>query len=191
MIGSILPRPIAFVSTLSKDEVPNLAPFSYFNGVCSNPPTIVFAPSRRGYDGKSKDTLNNIRHTEEFVVNIVSEKFARQMVMCATDFDADVNEFEISGLTPVPSMKVTPPRVGESPINFECKLNQIVEVGDGSPGSGFLVIGTILLFHVDDEIYEDGHINLEKLQPIGRLAGHRYARVTDTMEIVRKIRPDD
>lgn len=191
MLGSILPRPIAFVSTVSREGIPNLAPFSFFNGVCSKPPTIAFAPSRRGYDGKTKDTLNNIRNTEEFVVNIVSEAFAPQMVMCATDFEPDVNEFDISGLTPAPSSMVSPPRVGESAINFECKLNQIVEVGDGSPGSGFLVIGTIVLFHVDDEVYEDGYVNLERLNPIGRLSGHRYARITDTVEIVRKVRPDD
>ncbi|MFQ6673732.1 MAG: flavin reductase family protein [Fidelibacterota bacterium] len=191
MIGSILPRPIAFVSTVSKDGITNLAPFSYFNGVCSNPPTIMFAPSRRGYDGKTKDTLNNIRDTREFVVNIVSEDFAEQMVRCSTDFDPDVDEFDISGLTPAPSVRITPPRVAESRVNFECELNQIVEVGDGSPGSGFVVIGTIVLFHIHDDLYEQGHIVMEKLRPVGRLAGHRYVRVTDTLEIVRKIRPSD
>ena len=102
MIGSILPRPIAFVSTCSPDGVLNLAPFSYFNGVCSNPPTIMFAPARRGYDGKTKDTLNNIRETNEFVINIVSEGFAKKMVACSTDFEPQINEFEISGLTPSP-----------------------------------------------------------------------------------------
>lgn len=189
MIGSILPRPIAFVSTLSREGVPNLAPFSYFNGVCSNPPTIMFAPSRRSYNGKTKDTLNNIQETEEFVVNIVSEDFAEQMVRCSTDFDPEVNEFEISGLTPVPSVKVSPPRVGESRVSFECKLQQVVPVGDGSPGSGFVVIGTIVLFHLDNSVYENGRINLEALRPIGRLAGNRYVRVTDTLEIVRQIHP--
>ncbi|MFQ6675277.1 MAG: flavin reductase family protein [Fidelibacterota bacterium] len=189
MIGSILPRPIAFVSTVSREGVPNLAPFSYFNGVCSNPPTIMFAPSRRSYNGKTKDTLNNIQETEEFVVNIVSEDFAEQMVRCSTDFDPEVNEFEISGLTPVPSVKVSPPRVGESRVSFECKLQQVVPVGDGSPGSGFVVIGTIVLFHLDNSVYENGRINLEALRPIGRLAGNRYVRVTDTLEIVRQIHP--
>lgn len=189
MIGSILPRPIAFVSTISKEGIPNLAPFSYFNGVCSKPPTIMFAPSRRGYDGKTKDTLNNIQETGEFVVNIVSEDFAEQMVRCSTDYDPEVNEFEISRLTPLPSHRVGPPRVGESRVNFECKLNQVIPVGDGSPGSGFVVIGTIVLFHVDDSVYEDGHISLEALRPIGRLAGYRYVRVTDTLEITRQVRP--
>ena len=111
MIGSIVPRPIAFVSTLSKNGKNNIAPFSYFNGVCSRPPTIMFAPARRGWDGKEKDTLINIRDNNQFVINIVSESFAEQMVMCSTDFDSDVDEFEISGLNPEPSNKVSPPNV--------------------------------------------------------------------------------
>ena len=190
MIGSIVPRPIAFVSTQSKDGKNNVAPFSYFNGVCSKPPTIMFAPARRGWDGQEKDTLINIRDTKEFVVNIVSEPFAEKMVLCSTDFDSDVDEFEMSGLTPITSQKVAPPRVGESKVSFECKLNQIVEIGDGTAGSGFVVIGTIVLFHIDEEVYEDGRINLEKLQALGRIAGNGYARTTDTFDIIRKIKPD-
>ena len=190
MIGSIIPRPIAFVSTRSKDEKNNVAPFSYFNGVCSKPPTIMFAPARRGWDGEEKDTLINIRDTEEFVVNIVSESFAEKMVMCATDFDSDVDEFEISGLTPTNSQKIKPPRVGEAKISFECKLNQIVEIGDGTAGSGFVVIGTIVLFHIDDGIYDNGRILTDKLEPLGRLAGNWYTRSTDTLIIDRKVKPD-
>ncbi len=190
MIGSIIPRPIAFVSTRSKDGKNNVAPFSYFNGVCSKPPTIMFAPARRGWDGEEKDTLINIRDTEEFVVNIVSESFAVKMVMCATDFDSDVDEFEISGLTPTNSQKIKPPRVGEAKISFECKLNQIVEIGDGTAGSGFVVIGTIVLFHIDDGIYDNGRILTDKLEPLGRLAGNWYTRSTDTLKIDRKVKPD-
>ena len=190
MIGSIVPRPIAFVSTLSKDGFENLAPFSYFNGICSNPPSIMFCPARRGYDGKTKDTLNNIRDTEEFAVNIVSEDFAEQMVSTSTDFEPEVNEFEVSGLTPVPCQKIAPPKVAEAKISFECKLNQIVPVGNEGPGGGFVVIGTIVLFHIDDDVYEDGYINLGKLRPIGRLAGNMYTRTTDKLEIIRKIKPD-
>ena len=190
MIGSIVPRPIAFVSTLSKDGIENLAPFSYFNGICSNPPSIMFCPARRGYDGITKDTLNNIRDTEEFAVNIVSEDFAEQMVSTSTDFEPEVNEFEISGLTPEPCQKIAPPKVAEAKISFECKLNQIVPVGNEGPGGGFVVIGTIVLFHIDDDVYEDGYINLEKLRPIGRLAGNMYTRTTDKLEIIRKIKPD-
>ena len=156
MIGSIVPRPIAFVSTISKDGLENLAPFSYFNGICSNPPSIMFCPGRRGYDGKTKDTLNNIRDTEEFALNIVSEDFAEQMVATATDFEPDVNEFDVSGLTPEPCQEIAPPRVAEAKISYECTLNQIVPVGNEGPGGGFVIIGTIVLFHIDDDVYKIG-----------------------------------
>ena len=189
MIGSIVPRPIALVSTTSKDGNNNVAPFSYFNGVCSNPPTIMFAPARRGWDGHEKDTLINIRNNQEFVINIVSESFAEKMVKCSTDFDPDIDEFQVSGLTPESSSKVSPPKVKESKINLECKLNQIVEIGDGTAGSGFVVLGTIVLFHIDDDIYEDGHILLDKLEPLGRLAGNWYTRPTDNLKITRQVKP--
>ncbi len=189
MIGSIVPRPIAFVSTLSKNGKNNIAPFSYFNGVCSRPPTIMFAPARRGWDGKEKDTLVNIRDNNQFVINIVSESFAEQMVMCSTDFDSDVDEFEISGLNPVPSNKISPPRLLESKISYECELNQIVEIGEGDAGSGFIVIGTIVLFHIDDDVYDNGHILLDKLEPLGRLAGNQYTRPNNNLEIIRKVKP--
>ncbi len=190
MIGSIVPRPIALVSTISKNGKNNLAPFSYFNGVCSKPPTVMFAPARRGWDGQEKDTLINIRDTKEFVINIVSETFAEKMVMCSTDFDSDVDEFEISGLTALESKQIKPHRVGESKISFECTLNQIVEIGDQEAGGGFIVIGTIMLFHIDDDIYNNGRIDLNGLQPIGRVAGNSYIKTTRTFDIERNIKPD-
>ncbi len=190
MIGSIVPRPIAFVSTKSKNGILNLAPFSYFNGVCSNPPTIMFAPARRGYDGLTKDTLNNIRDTKEFVVNIISEGIVEPMVACATDFEKEVNEFEVSGLTPVDSVKVAPPCVKESKISFECRLQTIVPVGEAEPGGGFVVIGNIVMFHVDDDVYRDGRIDLDALKPVGRLAGNNYSRINDVFTVVRQIKPD-
>ncbi|MEC9106840.1 MAG: flavin reductase family protein [Candidatus Neomarinimicrobiota bacterium] len=190
MIGSILPRPIALVSTISAKGKNNLAPFSYFNGVCSNPPSIMFAPSRRGYDGQTKDTLNNIKETKEFVINIVSEDFAKQMVLCSTDYDPNVDEFSISELTPIKSVKIKSSLVKEAKISFECELQKIIPVGNPGPGGGFVVIGTIILFHIDDELYNDGYINIEKLSPIGRLAGNNYTRVQDSFEIKRKIKPD-
>ena len=189
MIGSIIPRPIALVSTISKEKKVNLAPFSYFNGVCSKPPTIVFCPARRGWDGKEKDTLSNIRDTKEFVINIVSESFAEKMVACSTDFDPDVDEYEVANLSKVDSLKIRPPRVQEAKVSFECSLNHIVEIGDGKAGSGFIVIGTIVLFHIDDSVYDNGKINLKKLSPLGRLAGNLYSRNDDTFEIVRKVKP--
>ena len=190
MIGSIVPRPIAFVSSVSNNGLNNLAPFSYFNGVCSNPPTIMFAPGRRGYDGLTKDTLNNIRETKEFTVNIVSEEIGKQMVACATDFEKEVNEFEVSGLTPVDSVKVAPPFVKESKVSFECRLQTIVPVGEAEPGGGFVVIGNIVMFHVDDDVYRDGHIDLDALKPVGRLAGNNYSRINDVFTVVRQIKPD-
>lgn len=190
MIGSIVPRPIALVSTTSIDGINNLAPFSYFNGVCSKPPTIMFAPARRGWDGEEKDTLINIRETKEFSINIVSEDIGEQMVQCSTDFKQDIDEFSVSGLSPSPSKRIKPPLIAESKISFECRLNQIVEIGDGNAGSGFIVIGTIILFHIDDNIYKNGRISLDQLQPLGRVAGNGYIRLTDTLEIIRKIKPD-
>ena len=190
MIGSIVPRPIALVSTTSIDGINNLAPFSYFNGVCSKPPTIMFAPARRGWDGEEKDTLINIRETKEFSINIVSEDIGEQMVQCSTDFKQDIDEFSVSDLSPSPSKRIKPPLVAESKISFECRLNQIVEIGDGNAGSGFIVIGTIILFHIDDNIYKNGRISLDQLQPLGRVAGNGYIRLTDTLEIIRKIKPD-
>ena len=190
MIGSILPRPIALVSTISLDGNNNLAPFSYFNGVCSNPPSIMFAPARRGYDGKIKDTLNNIESTKEFVINIVSEDFASQMVSCSTDYEPEIDEFNISELTPIKSTKIKSSRVQEARISYECILQQIIPVGNSGPGGGFVVIGEIVLFHIDDELYNNGYINIQKLNPIGRLAGDNYTRVNDTLVIKRKIKPD-
>ena len=190
MIGSIVPRPIALISTVSEDKVNNLAPFSYFNGVCSNPPTIMFAPARRGWDGSKKDTLINIQKNKQFVVNIISETFAEKMVMCSTDYASNVDEFKVSELTPVPSTKISPPRVEESKINFECELNKIIEIGDGKAGSGFIIIGTVILFHINDEIYDDGKINLNELQPLGRLAGDWYSRSNDQFQIIRKVKPE-
>ena len=191
MIGSIVPRPIALVSTTSNNGINNLAPFSYFNGVCSKPPTIMFAPARRGWDGKEKDTLINIRNTKEFSINIVSEDIGEKMVKCSTDYEKEIDEYSKSGLSPLSSKKIKPPIVSESKISLECILNQIVQIGKEDAGSGFIVIGTIVLFHIDDEVYDNGRIILDKLQPLGRVAGNGYVRSTDTFDIARTIKPDD
>ena len=191
MIGSIVPRPIALVSTTSNNGINNLAPFSYFNGVCSKPPTIMFAPARRGWDGKEKDTLINIRNTKEFSINIVSENIGEKMVKCSTDYEKEVDEYSKSGLSPLSSKKIKPPIVSESKISLECILNQIVQIGKEDAGSGFIVIGTIVLFHIDDEVYDNGRIILDKLQPLGRVAGNGYVRSTNAFDIVRTIKPND
>jgi flavin reductase (DIM6/NTAB) family NADH-FMN oxidoreductase RutF len=188
MIGAIVPRPIAFVSTLSADGIPNLAPFSFFTGVSANPPVICFSPMIRGTDGALKDTLNNIEATREFVVNIVSEDFAAQMNVCSTEFPPEVDEFAASGLTPAPSDVVKPPRVKESRINMECLLLQVVHVS-GKPLGGSIVLGEVVRFHVDDAIVSDFRIDPDKLRAIGRLGGPSYTRITDRFDLVRPKKP--
>jgi len=184
LIGSVVPRPIAFVSTISPEGIANLAPFSFFTGVCSNPITLAFCPGIRSSDGKRKDTLNNIEATGECVVHIVTEAIAEQMNMTAAEFPPNISEFEKSGLTPIPSIKVKPPRVKESPIQIECKLHQIVTLGE-TVGSGSLVIVQAVYLHFSPEVYEDGKILLNALHPIARLAGNSYAKVTETFDLER------
>lgn len=183
MIGSIVPRPIAFVSSMSAEGVRNLAPFSYFTAASSNPPVILFCPVIRA-DGAKKDTLNNVRSTGEFVVNIVSEDFAAAMNVCSADFPPGVDEFLESGLTPVPSDLVKPPRVGESRISMECRLRDIVIINDG-PGGGSIVLGDILRFHVADELIENFRIDPDALQAIGRMGGPTYVRTRDRFDLAR------
>lgn len=185
LTGAILPRPIGWVSTVDADGRPNLAPFSFFNAVCSNPPTVVFCPMIRSLDGKTKDTLNNVRATNEFVVNIVSEDLAEAMNLSSVEAPPDVNEFEFARVTAGPSVTVRPPRVKESRVHFECRVRQIVEIGS-EPGGGCLVIGEVLHIHVDDTVLTGGDkILLAALNPIGRLAGGGYVRVTDVFELER------
>ena len=185
LTGAILPRPIGWVSTVDADGRPNLAPFSFFNAVCSNPPTVVFCPMIRSLDGKTKDTLNNVRATNEFVVNIVSEDLAEAMNLSSVEAPPDVSEFEFARVTAEPSVTVRPPRVKESRVHFECRVRQIVEIGS-EPGGGCLVIGEVLHIHVDDTVLTGGDkILLAALKPIGRLAGGGYVRVTDVFELER------
>jgi flavin reductase (DIM6/NTAB) family NADH-FMN oxidoreductase RutF len=184
LIGAVVPRPIAFVSTISREGVLNLAPFSFFTAVSANPPVVAFCPVRRAGRNPNKDTLNNIVATREFVVNIVSEEFAEKMNACSADFPSDVDEFAASGLTPVPSDLVKPPRVAESHIHMECKLYLTMEFGE-LPGSGNLVLGEVVRFHVDDGYFDDFKIDPDKLRAIGRMGGSAYARTRDRFEMVR------
>jgi len=192
LIGSVVPRPIGWISTVNTSGQPNLAPFSFFNVVCAKPPTVLFCPMIRSTDGNTKDTLNNIKTTAEFVVNIVTEELASAMVATSVEIAPEVNEFELTGLETAPSIVVRPPRVAESPIHFECKLTQVVEIGN-NPGGGSVVIGEIVHLHVDERVLFGGDkIDLAALKPIGRLAGSAYARVTDLFEMERpksQIRP--
>ena len=184
MVGVIVPRPIAFVSTLSSDGILNLAPFSFFTGISANPPVICFSPMIRGADGSRKDTLRNVEAVKEFVVNVVSEEFAEKMNICAVEFPPEVDEFEMSGLTPIPSDLVKPPRVKESHISMECRLVQIVEVSS-KPLGGSLVLGEVMRFHLDDALFENYKIDPDKLHAIGRMGGPTYTRTTGLFDMVR------
>lgn len=185
LTGVVVPRPIAFVSTMSADGVLNLAPYSFFNAVAYDPPTIVFSSSRHAAD-KRKDTLANIEQTGEFVVNVVVDDIAEAMNRTAAEFPTAVSEFDIAGLTPAPSDIVKPPRVAESPVNMECRLNQVVPIGQGHHQHG-LVIGEIVLMHVRDDIINGHRINHQLLKPTGRLAGSMYCHTADVFEMVRPV----
>jgi flavin reductase (DIM6/NTAB) family NADH-FMN oxidoreductase RutF len=184
MIGAIVPRPIALVSTVDEAGVRNLAPFSYFTACSANPPVVVFCPVMRPLPAGVKDTLRNIMATREFVVNIVSEEFAEGMNATAAQVSPDVDEFELSGLTPIPSDLVKPARVAESHIHMECRLRQVVHVSD-QPGGGSLVLGEVLRFHVREDLIDNFRIDPEKLRAIGRMAGSTYIRTTDRFDLER------
>jgi flavin reductase (DIM6/NTAB) family NADH-FMN oxidoreductase RutF len=184
MIACILPRPIAWVSSLSPNGIANLAPFSFFNGVCGNPPTVVFSAANKR-DGSKKDTLRNIETTKEFVVNIVPFSLAEAMNASAAEYDYEENEFEKIGIAQGPSEKVKPPRVKDSPVQLECELTQVVSIGAG-PMAGNLVIGRILWMNISDAVLnEKEEIDPRKLDAIGRMGGIGYARTTDLFEIAR------
>ena len=184
MIGAIVPRPIAWVSTIDAEGRPNLAPFSFFTAVCSDPMTLLFAPGWSDLRGRMKDTLYNIRAVPEFVINIVNEATAEAMNLTATEFEAGVDEFAWANVTSVPSETIRVPRVAEAPVAFECTLQQIVVVHEG-PGGGAAVFGEVQSVFVRDDLYENGRISPEKLQPIGRLAGAGYAHINDFFEMQR------
>jgi flavin reductase (DIM6/NTAB) family NADH-FMN oxidoreductase RutF len=184
MVGAIVPRPIAFVSTVDEQGVRNLAPFSFFAGVCSNPPTILFCPVIRASTRECKDTLRNVRATKEFVVNIVSEEIAGQMNQTAAECGPEVDEFELSGLTPLGSVIVRPPRVAESPVQMECKLREIVTISD-QPGGGSIVIGEVLRFHLREDLVENFRVDADRLKAIGRMGGPSYCTTRDRFDLER------
>ncbi|MCO6450105.1 MAG: flavin reductase family protein [Caldilineales bacterium] len=187
LLGSIVPRPIGWISTVDERGVPNLAPYSYFNAVSADPPCLMFSAQLRR--GSPKDTLANVQATGEFVVNIVTEKLAEAMNATSAEFPADVDEFQAAGLTAAASVAVRPPRVAESPIHFECRVYQIVPLTDGELG-GHLVIGRIVHIHIhDDVLIGDDKIDLAALRPIGRLSGPSYVRINDIFDMTRPTVP--
>jgi len=188
MTGIIVPRPVALVSTMDKQGVANLAPFSFFCGVGSVPPTVLFCPSLRpGATAGSvepKDTLRNVEETGEFVINIVSEAIAAAANASSAEVPPQVDEFVLSGLTPIASKAVRPPRVAESPAQMECKLLQVIYTGH-APGSGVIVLGEVLRFHLREDLVEDFRVDPAGLDAVGRMAGNTWVRTRDRIELIR------
>jgi flavin reductase (DIM6/NTAB) family NADH-FMN oxidoreductase RutF len=190
VLNSVAPRPIAWVSTISASGDLNLAPFSFFNAVCVDPPLLAFAPGLRqpkhakGGHGEAKDTLRNVRETREFVVNIVTYELAEAMNLTSGEYDASVDEFDLAKLTPQPSNIVRPPRVAESPVSFECRLHQILDFSS-RPTSSSLVIGQVVSIHISESHLKDGKLDRNSLDLVGRMGGLQYTRTTQRFEMVR------
>lgn len=182
MIASIIPRPIAWVSSVSPAGTANLAPFSFFTGITAQPMSVAFAPAN-DREGRPKDTLANVRSTRQFVVNLVTEDNVAKMNQTSAAYPYGTSEFEKAGLTAVPSLRVKPPRVKESPVQMECELLQIVAVSSG-PLGGNLVVGKVVLFHADDALWKEG-LRHQDLKAVGRMEGGWYARTRDAFEIPR------
>lgn len=192
MTGIIVPRPVALVSTVGRNGAANLAPFSFFTGVGSNPPTMLFCPAVRrqaspGLDGQPdirKDTLRNVEETGEFVVNVVSAEIAAAANASSAEVPPDVDEFVLSGLTPQASDVVRPPRVAESPAQMECKLLQVIYTSR-EPGGGVIVLGEIVRFHVRRTLVKDFRVDPAGLDAVGRMAGNTWTRTRDRIELIR------
>jgi flavin reductase (DIM6/NTAB) family NADH-FMN oxidoreductase RutF len=182
MTGSIVPRPIALVTTLG-EMGPNAAPFSLFNVVATEPP-ILFISVGDQVDGREKDTIKNLRKNPEFVVHIVNHAMVERMNVCSTNFPTGVNELEKAGFSVVPARKVSPPRIAESPAQFECRVINIIDIG----ARHHFVLGEVLWFHYHEDVVDERQrVNFEKLNPVGRLTGPMYARLTETFKLVRPI----
>jgi len=183
MMSAILPRPIAFVSTVGADGVFNLAPYSCFAPVGSKPALVCLGVALKR-DGQQKDTLRNIEFTRDFVVNVVDEALAEAMNQSSADYPSEVDEFKEVGLTPVKSDLVKAPRVAESPVNLECRLAEIFKFGKAPLGSN-VIIGEVLLVHIKDELWAGDEIDISKWKPVGRLGGKLYWRKGDIFSMER------
>jgi flavin reductase (DIM6/NTAB) family NADH-FMN oxidoreductase RutF len=182
LLTTVTPRPIALVSSESADGQRNLAPFSWFNLVSANPPVLMFCPSVRR-DGKDKDTFANIEAVREFVVALVTEAIAEPMARCATLLPPGSDEFEFSGLTPIGATQVKPPLVSDSPVNFECKLREVMSFGD-EPGNGRVVLGDVVALHIADWLLDDdGLVVQERLRTVGRLGRDQYTTVQEAYSL--------
>lgn len=184
LIGGVLPRPIAWVSTRDENGRSNLAPFSFYNAVSSNPPCLSVSIAHKN-DGTKKDTLRNIEATRQFVVNFSPARLASQINESSAEFDYGDSEFAKLGIATAPSTVVAPPRVAESPLVFECDLYELLEIGDGSQGSSTLVIGKIVAVQIDEGALRDGKLLLDQLEPLSRLGGLSYGLTREVFELPR------
>jgi flavin reductase (DIM6/NTAB) family NADH-FMN oxidoreductase RutF len=184
LIGSVVPRPIALVSTISALGEPNLAPFSFFTIAAYNPMLLVFFPIRYKKDLEFKDTVTNIRETAEFVINVVTEDIAEGANLCSGLYEKGANEFVISGLTAEKSRIVKPFRVRESPIQFECKLHKMLTISE-EPGGSDAIFGEVIHMHIADELVSDHKIDVRKLKPVAKLAGPEWSTIGDVFNLDR------
>lgn len=176
LLGAVTPRPIAFASTLDTNGNVNLSPFSFFNVFSANPPILIFSPARRGRDNTTKHTYENVLEVKETVINIVNYEMVQQMSLASTEYPKGVNEFVKSGLTPVKSVKVSPPRVAESPVQMECVVKEVIELGKEG-GAGNLVICEVVFLHINENILdENGIIDQYKIDTVARMGGNWYTR---------------
>jgi flavin reductase (DIM6/NTAB) family NADH-FMN oxidoreductase RutF len=189
LIGSVVPRPIAFVSTLNDNGTVNVAPFSFFNGVSSRPLAVMLAISFKP-NGSKKDTLINIERSKEFVVNTVGDWMVEPMNFCSAEYPYGVSELEKVGLTSIKSDVVAPPRVRESPVHFECRLHSLTQVGQAQAGASTVIIGEVVKCHIHQAAWSDGKLVIEELKPISRLGGLFYSTVESGFELERaKVQP--
>lgn len=178
LLGAIGPRPIAFASTVDENGNPNLSPFSFFNVFSANPPIAIFSPARRGRDNTTKHTYENVKAQPEVVINIVNYDMVQQMSLASTEYGEGINEFEKAGFTMTPSDIVKPFRVAESPVQLECRVNEVVELGKEG-GAGNLVICEVLRIHVSEDVLDsDGKIDTTKMDLVGRMGGNWYVRAS-------------
>lgn len=176
LLGAVGPRPIAFASTIDENGVPNLAPFSFFNVFSANPPILIFSPARSGRTGEAKDTYHNVKRIPEVVINIVNYDIVHQVSLASSPYPSDVNEFVKAGFTPLPSETIRPFRVAESPVQLECKVNEVVELGQGG-GAGNLIICEVTRIHIRPDILdENGMIDQHKIDLVSRMGGNWYCR---------------
>ena len=176
LLGAVGPRPIAFASTIDADGNPNLAPFSFFNVFSANPPILIFSPARSGRSNTTKDTYNNVKLVPEVVINVVNYQIVHQMSLASSPYPSGVNEFVKSGFTALKSETVQPMRVAESPVQFECKVNQVVELGTEG-GAGNLIICEVTRIHINEDVLdENGMIDQHKIDLVARMGGDWYCR---------------